>query len=64
MDNQTILDNEIQFFWNYFGKGCTTATFKFRATRRGVFPTPPVTAECMYEPEVFGRSSGTLYTIK
>ena len=64
MDNQTILDNEIQFFWDYFGLGSTTATFKFRATRRGVFPTPPVSVECMYEPEVFGRTSGTLYTIK
>lgn len=64
MDNQTILDNEIQFFWDYFGAGSTTATFKFRAARRGVFPTPPVSAECMYEPEVFGRTSGTLYTIK
>ena len=64
MDNQVILDNEIQFFWDYFAKGSTTATFKFRATRRGVFPTPPVSAECMYEPELFGRTSGTLYTIK
>ena len=64
MSNQAIYNNEIQFFWDSFGKGKTTAEFKFRAVRRGVFPTPPVNAECMYEPEVFGRTSGVLYTIQ
>lgn len=64
MSNQAIYDNEIQFFWDDFGKGETTVEFKFRATRRGVFPTPPAQAECMYEGEVFGRTSGTLYTIE
>lgn len=64
MSNQAIYDNEIQFFWDRFRKGSTTAKFKFRAVRRGVFPVPPVTAECMYEPEVFGRTKGLLYTIK
>ena len=64
MSNQAIYDNEIQFFWDRFRKGSTTAEFKFRTVRRGVFPVPPVTAECMYEPEVFGRTKGLLYTIK
>ncbi|MCQ2597538.1 MAG: MG2 domain-containing protein [Treponema sp.] len=64
MSNQNIMDNEVQYFWDQFRKGSTTATFKFRAVRRGVFPVPPVTGECMYEPEVFGRTSGLLYTIK
>ncbi len=64
MSNQNIMDNEVQYFWDHFRKGSTTATFKFRAVRRGVFPVPPVTGECMYEPEVFGRTTGLLYTIK
>ncbi len=64
MSNQEIYDNEVQFFWDYFAKGKTLAEFKFRAVRRGVYPTPPVTAECMYEPEVFGRTGGLLYIIK
>lgn len=64
MSNQAIYDNEIQYFWNNFRKGSTTATFKFRAVRRGVYPVPPVTGECMYEPEVFGRTEGLLYTIE
>ena len=64
MSNQVIYNNEIQFFWDSFNKGTTTAEFKFRAVRRGVFPTPPANAECMYEPEIFGRTGGILYTIK
>ena len=64
MSNQAIYNGEIQFFWDSFAKGKTTAEFKFRAVRRGVFPTPPANAECMYEPEIFGRTGGILYTIK
>ena len=64
MSNQAIYNSEIQYFWDSFGKGKTSAEFKFRAVRRGVFPTPPVKAECMYKPEVFGRTGGILYTIK
>ena len=64
LSNKVIYDNEIQFFWDDFGTGSTSVDFTFRAARRGVFPTPPVTAECMYEPEVFGRSDGYLFTIK
>ena len=61
---QQIYDNEIQYFWNRFYKGETTVTFLFRTARRGVYPTPPVQAECMYEPEIFGRTKGLIYTIE
>jgi uncharacterized protein YfaS (alpha-2-macroglobulin family) len=61
---QTILDNEVQYFWDNFYKGESTVEFLFRTVRRGVFPTPPVQAECMYEPEIFGRSEGALFTIE
>lgn len=64
MSNQVIYNSEIHFFWDSFKMGKTTAEFKFRAVRRGVFPTPPANAECMYEPETFGRTGGILYTIK
>ncbi|MDR0998953.1 MAG: hypothetical protein LBL70_07785, partial [Treponema sp.] len=59
-----IMDNEIQYFWDSFGKGETTVNFLFRGVRRGVYPTPPVQAECMYEAEIFGRSPGLIYTIE
>lgn len=64
LSKQQIYDNEVQYFWNIWDKGGSTVRFKFRAARRGIFPCPPVTAECMYENEIFGRSSGTLYVIK
>lgn len=61
---QQIYDSEVQYFWNSWAKGAATVQFKFRAARRGIYPCPPVTAECMYENEIFGRSSGALYVIK
>ncbi|MDR1374571.1 MAG: hypothetical protein LBJ24_06340 [Treponema sp.] len=64
VSHQTILDNEVQYFWDNFRKGESTVQFLFRTARRGVYPTPPVQAECMYEPEIFGRSQGLLYTIE
>jgi hypothetical protein len=39
-------------------------SFLFRAVRKGVYPTPPVQAECRDEAEIFGRSQGLIYTIK
>jgi uncharacterized protein YfaS (alpha-2-macroglobulin family) len=64
ISHQTIMDNEIQYFWDQFDKGETTLSFLFRAVRRGVYPTPPVQAECMYEAEIFGRSAGLIYTLE
>jgi len=61
---QAIYDNEIQYFWDRFYKGESTVSFLFRTARRGVYPTPPVQAECMYEAEIFGRSKGLIYTIE
>jgi len=64
LSHQAIMDNEIQYFWNHFNRGESTVSFLFRTARRGVYPTPPAQAECMYEPEVFGRSRGLIYTIE
>ena len=64
LSHQTIRDNEIQYFWDYFNKGESTVNFLFRTARRGVYPTPPLQAECMYEPEIFGRTKGLMYTIE
>lgn len=64
MSSQRIYDNEVQYFWNDWVKGSDTVRFKFRAVRKGVYPCPPLTAECMYENEVFGRTDGYLFVIK
>ncbi|MDR0473504.1 MAG: alpha-2-macroglobulin, partial [Treponema sp.] len=64
ISHQLILDNEIQYFWDQFNRGESTVSFLFRTARRGVYPTPPVQGECMYEAEIFGRSAGLMYTIE
>jgi len=62
--SMVIMDNEVRYFWDTFRKGEAAVQFQFRCSRRGVYPTPPVQAECMYESEIFGRSKGLLYTIE
>ncbi len=64
MSHKNITDNEIQFFWDDMRSGKCTVEFTFRAARRGIYPTPPVQGECMYEPEIFGRSDGYLFIIE
>ncbi len=61
---QRILDNEVRYLFDEFYAGRQEIQFLFRTTTPGVFPTPPAMVSCMYEPEVFGRSAGTLYLIK
>jgi uncharacterized protein YfaS (alpha-2-macroglobulin family) len=63
-DYSVLLDNEAQYFWDSFPKGQASAVCLFRAVRRGVYPTPPAVAECMYESEIFGKNFGNLYFIK
>ncbi len=61
---QKIMVNEVRYFWNDFPPGKQEVSFIFRATSPGVYPTPPVTAECMYEPEIAGRTEGKLFFIR
>ncbi len=58
-----IRDNEVQYFFDSFESGKRDLEFYFRAIRPGVYPTPPIQAECMYEPEIFGRTAGRLVII-
>ncbi|MBO4404796.1 MAG: hypothetical protein J5780_05635 [Treponema sp.] len=64
LSNRDIYDSEVQYFWNRFYRGNTSVDFLFRATRTGTYNTPCITAECMYEEEIFGRTAGKLWTIK
>ncbi|MDL2228973.1 alpha-2-macroglobulin [Treponema sp. OttesenSCG-928-L16] len=58
-----IMDDEVRFHWDHFPQGKKEVEFRFRAVMPGVYPTPPASAECMYEAEVFGRAAGELYRI-
>ena len=62
--HEYFYDNEAQYFHNYMWAGETTHSLTVRASRKGVYPTPPVQAELMYEPEVFGRTEGYLFIVK
>jgi uncharacterized protein YfaS (alpha-2-macroglobulin family) len=59
-----IYDNEVRFFFDELSRGKHEVSFLFRTTTPGVYPTPPVQAEMMYQPEVFGRTSGAIYRIR
>jgi uncharacterized protein YfaS (alpha-2-macroglobulin family) len=58
-----IMDDEAVFHWENFPAGKKEVEFRFRAVMPGIYPTPPVQAECMYEEEIFGRGAGELYRI-
>ena len=63
-NHQDVYDAEIRCFWNYMPIGSQNFEFLFRAQRSGAYETPAALAECMYEPEIFGRSSGCVWTIE
>ena len=58
-----IMDDEVLFHWEFFPAGKKEVEFRFRAVMPGIYPTPPVQAECMYEGEIFGRGAGELFRI-
>ena len=64
ISHQDIYDAEIRCFWNSMPIGSQSFEFMFRAQRSGEYESPAVLAECMYEPEVFGRSNGKRWVIK
>lgn len=64
ISHQDIYDAEIRCFWNSMPIGNHSFEFMFRAQRSGEYESPAVLAECMYEPEIFGRSNGKRWTIK
>ena len=63
LSSQEIYDNEVRYFWDTFPKGRQQVEFMFRAVRTGEFNVPSAIAECMYEPEIFGRSKGGVFVI-
>lgn len=64
VDRTVLHDNEADYYWDNYRSGEAVVNYTFRAARRGVYPTPSAYAECMYEPEIFGRGDGYLFVIK
>jgi len=61
--NQLIFNQEIRYSWDNLYYGQREITFLFRCTTPGIYPTPPVSADLLFEPEVFGRDRGRLIVI-
>ncbi|MFW6252366.1 MAG: alpha-2-macroglobulin family protein [bacterium] len=58
-----VFDSEYRILLEDLHPGAFVIEFLARATTPGVFPVPPADATLIYEPEVFGRSSGGLVQI-
>jgi hypothetical protein len=57
-------DEKVLTFVDHMAAGMYHYRYLARATTVGSFAMPPTKAECMYEPETFGRTGGTSYEVK
>jgi uncharacterized protein YfaS (alpha-2-macroglobulin family) len=63
-DHRELRDDRVVYAARALWKGSWTASYVARATTPGVFVRPPVHAEEMYNPAVYGRSDGGIFTVK
>jgi uncharacterized protein YfaS (alpha-2-macroglobulin family) len=62
-DYKAMRDERVVYVATVLWKGSYTASYLARATTPGVFIRPPAHAEEMYNPAVFGRSDGGVFTV-
>jgi uncharacterized protein YfaS (alpha-2-macroglobulin family) len=62
-DHKEIRDDRVVYSATVLWKGTYTLTYVARATTPGVFIRPPAHAEEMYNPALFGRSDGGVFTV-
>jgi uncharacterized protein YfaS (alpha-2-macroglobulin family) len=62
-DHREMRDDRVVYVATVLWPGTYTATYVARATTPGVFVRPPTHAEEMYNPAVFGRSDGGVFTV-
>ncbi|MFL5560094.1 MAG: hypothetical protein ACJ79K_01340, partial [Gemmatimonadaceae bacterium] len=62
-DYRELRDDRVVYFATQLWKGSYSASYVARATTPGVFVRPPAHAEEMYNPAVFGRSDGGVFTV-
>ncbi len=58
-----VRDDRVAMFATYLGRGTYEYSYLVRASIMGEFRTLPARAWEMYFPDVFGRSSGTAFTV-
>jgi uncharacterized protein YfaS (alpha-2-macroglobulin family) len=59
-----IRDDKVVLFSDYLSAGTYEYTYSIRATQAGEYQVIPTSAHEFYFPEVFGRSSGRMFSIK
>jgi uncharacterized protein YfaS (alpha-2-macroglobulin family) len=57
-------DDRVLTFVEHMPAGMYHYRYLARATTFGTFVVPPTRAECMYEPEVFGRTGATVFAVR
>jgi uncharacterized protein YfaS (alpha-2-macroglobulin family) len=62
-DHKEMADSRVLYSATLLWKGTYTMTYIARATTPGVFVRPPAHAEEMYNPAVYGRSDGGVFTV-
>ncbi|PYP43047.1 MAG: hypothetical protein DMD43_00600 [Gemmatimonadetes bacterium] len=63
-DHRELHDDRVVYAARALWRGAWSATYVARATTPGVFVRPPAYAEEMYNPAVYGRSDGGVFTVK
>jgi uncharacterized protein YfaS (alpha-2-macroglobulin family) len=57
-------DDRVLTFVEHMPAGLFHYRYLARATTHGTFVVPATRAECMYEPETFGRTGATTFEVK
>jgi len=63
-EHQNLRDERVEAFTSLLWEGEYTYSYIARATTPGIFVIPPLKAEEMYSPEVFGRSATEMMVIE
>ncbi len=63
-EHRELHDDRVVYAARVLWRGAWSATYVARATTPGVFVRPPAYAEEMYNPSVYGRSDGGVFTVK
>jgi len=63
-NHSEVRDDRMMFFADFLPKGVYELKYVVRATSPGTFHDLPALAQETYFPEVFGRSSGGMFTVK
>ena len=62
--HENMRDERVEAFTTLLWDGVHTYSYVARATTPGTFVVPPTKAEEMYNPAVYGRSDGGVFTVE